>query len=192
MTYKNLLPILLLSFACSGSASASSVSLFDDSFSITNATGTIAARWGTYSGGNFTPFLGSIYNSNNSGYADVSTPELSVSISQSDNSVVASNTQLALAIVNIAETDSYSSSALQVVLTDSSWLAPTFVSGPSTVSFNFSSNTTALRGTFNYSALGNDTITLATTAVPEPASAAMLGGLFALGYTVTRRRRTTR
>ena len=183
---------LFLSIALVVSAKANSVVLEDFDFSVAgfnNASGVIAARWGTYSGGVFTQLLGNSYNAlSNSGYVDFSGPELSVYLTQSDNTNVTAGTQLALALIDISENANYSVGAAKVVLVDTNWVVPTFVGTSTSVTYSFSASTSAVVGSFNYNG-GNEQMAL-VSAVPEPATWAALAGLASLGFCCWRKRRS--
>lgn len=194
----NTIKLLVASVAAgiASTAYSNSISIFDDTFSFLNgsssvANGTYDARWGTFSGGVFTPFLGASENVNNSGYIalDPFGNEIQVSFAQTNNNVVAASTQLALAFTATLDGSSYSDSAPQVILTDASWVAPTFVflSTP-IVQFSMTANTTALRGTYSFNG-GNQVLNIASSAIPEPSSFAAIAGLGILGFAASRRRR---
>lgn len=175
------------------SAFANSVALTDFSFSLFNgdvqvADATLDVRWGTYSGGVFTPFLSAAYNDNNTGYADLSSPELSVSLTQGDNVAVPAGTVLALAITNFDFGTTYTPSEFEVILTDPTWVAPTFaLVGLPDLDLTLTSNTTALKGQYSFNG-GNEILNL--QAIPEPSAFAALAGLAVLGGVATRRRRS--
>jgi len=165
----------------SESRAVSSIVLYDDSFTIMVNNNPVndrylSALWGTYSNGIFNPLP------DGTGYVDpgVDFLEMQVSYSKVDNSDVVANTLLVLAIydadlVNFTAAP-YNSSYEKAVLTDASWLAPSFDNTPNMESFVLTSNTTALVGTFSYNG-GNETIGL----VPEPSTMHLtLLGLLAL------------
>jgi len=177
---------------CSSAAFANSVGIADFTFSFFNGpsavtTGAYDARWGSFSGGLFTPFLGAVSTNDNLGYFDASGPEIAVTFAQIDNSNVAAGTQLSLSLTLAEYASIFSNAAPQVILTDPSWIAPTFVflTEPQIV-FSFTSNTTAQRGLFSFNG-GNEIL---NTVIPEPSSFAALAGLAAVGMVVTRRRRS--
>ena len=168
-------------FMLSESKAVSSIVLYDDSFTIMVDNNPVSDRylsalWGTYINGIFNPLP------NGTGYVDpgVDFLEMQVSYSKVDNSDVVTNTLLALAIydadlVNFTAAP-YNSSYEKAVLTDASWLAPSFDNTPNMESFVLTSNTTALVGTFSYNG-GNETIGV----VPEPSTMHLtLLGLLAL------------
>lgn len=157
-------------FMLSESKAASSIVLYDDSFTIMVNNNPVSDRylsalWGTYSNGIFNPLP------NGTGYVDpgVDFLEMQISYSKIDNSDIAANTLLALAIydadlINFTAAP-YNSSYNKAVLTDVSWRAPPFDNTPNMESYVFTSNTTALVGTFSYNG-GNETIGV----VPEPST----------------------
>lgn len=168
-------------FMLSESKAVSSIVLYDDSFTIMVNNNPVSDRylsalWGTYSNGIFNPLP------NGTGYVDpgVDFLEMQISYSKIDNSDIAANTQLALAIydallVNFTAA-SYDSLYDKAILTDVSWRAPPFNNTPNMESFVLTSNTTALVGTFSYNR-GNETIGV----VPEPSTIHLaLLGLLAL------------
>lgn len=189
MKLRTKLASLALCFLCAAVVRAGTVTLSDETFSVTSfdsSSSTIALRWGIYDNGVFTQLLGDAYNASNSGYVDFSEPELAVVFTQNNNANIAPGTQLALAVINIGETAAYSASAAKAVLVDASWLAPTFTVASSNV-YSFSANTSAVIGTYSFNG-GNDIIAL--SAIPEPATAAALLGVAAIGFCGFRRRRT--
>lgn len=157
-------------FMLSESKAVSSIVLYDDSFTIMVNNNPVSDRylsalWGTYSNGIFNPLP------NGTGYVDpgVDFLEMQISYSKIDNSDIAANTQLALAIydallVNFTAA-SYDGLYDKAILTDVSWRAPPFNNTPNMESFVLTSNTTALVGTFSYNG-GNETIGV----VPEPST----------------------
>lgn len=160
------------------------ISAFIGATEITGAT-SIAVRYGTYSSSTFTPLFGNTYNSGNSGYFNGADKELILTLNQSDNTLFTAGNQLYISVLNLSELSNYSSSSAQVILTDTSWLVPTF-SLVSSNSINFTTNTSAVQGTYQYNA-GSPVLGL--TAVPEPATYAALFGVASLGVCVWRKRR---
>ena len=165
----------------SESKAVSSIVLYDDSFSVLVDNNTVSNRymsalWGTYSNGVFSPLP------NGTGFVDTGVDflEMQINYSKIDNSDVAVNTQLVLAIYDVDLVNftaaPYNSSYDKAILTDTLWRAPPFDSTPNMESFVFSSNTTALVGTFSYNG-GNEIIGV----VPEPSTLHLtLLGLLAL------------
>lgn len=159
------------------------ISLFSEGDAVTS--GSYAVRFGTYEEGVFTPYLGSSYNAANTGFISADDGEMYGTLTQSDNSNVPAFSQMYLSVSLISETSDYDFSAPQAILTDSTWLAPTFTL-TSQNSFEFTSGTTAVVGAFDYNE-GAPVISVA--AVPEPAAAAALLGVAAIGICGLRRRR---
>jgi hypothetical protein len=181
---------------------ASSLTLEDFSYALQDpngssltGNGSITALWGTYSAGAFTPLITSTPNSaTNSGYAAISGDDLLVNLSQSNNNNVIAGTALSISFYNLPEGSTYSATANQIVLTDPTWVAPTFVFGTSATAVNFTSSTTTQAltgflnaGTFTFSSGGSDILRLAT--IPEPSTYALmaLGGLVL--FFIARRRK---
>ena len=178
--------------AAVSTVNANSVSLYDDSFSFFNGnteitSGTYNVLWGTYSSGSFTPLLGVAPSDDNSGYMDISgiNQELTATLAQSNNNNIAAGAQLALAITLQADNTNYDPLPLKVVLTDPTWVAPTFVflSDP-IISVELTNSTTALSGVYSYNG-GNEIL----STVPEPSTFAALAGVSVLGLAALRRRR---
>ena len=169
-------------FMVADSRAVSSIVLYDDSFSVIMNNSPVnnrymSALWGTYNNGIFSALP------NGTGFVDTGVDflEMQINYSKIDNSEIAVNTQLALAIydadlVNFTAVP-YNSSYDKAILTDASWRAPLFDTTPNMESFVFSSNTTALVGTFSYNG-GNEVIGV----VPEPSAASLmvLGGALSL------------
>ena len=168
-------------FMVADSRAVSSIVLYDDSFSVIVNNSPVnnrymSALWGTYNNGIFSALP------NGTGFVDTGVDflEMQINYSKIDNSEIVVNTQLALAIydadlVNFTAAP-YDSSYDKAILTDASWLAPSFDNTPNMESFVFSSNTTALVGTFSYNG-GNEVIGV----VPEPSTIHLtLLGLLAL------------
>jgi hypothetical protein len=168
-------------FMVAESKAVSSIVLYDDSFSVIVNNSPVnnrymSALWGTYNNGIFSALP------NGTGFVDTGVDflEMQINYSKIDNSEIVVNTQLALAIydadlVNFTAAP-YDSSYDKAILTDASWLAPSFDNTPNMESFVFSSNTTALVGTFSYNG-GNEVIGV----VPEPSTIHLtLLGLLAL------------
>ena len=161
-------------FMVAESKAVSSIVLYDDSFSVIVNNSPVnnrymSALWGTYNNGIFSALP------NGTGFVDTGVDflEMQINYSKIDNSEIAVNTQLALAIydadlVNFTAVP-YNSSYDKAILTDASWRAPLFDTTPNMESFVFSSNTTALVGTFSYNG-GNEVIGV----VPEPSAASLM------------------
>jgi hypothetical protein len=186
-----------LVFSISLPAKAETLNFYDDSFAVFNngsllssSTPYFSAVWGKWDAGTsmFSTIVG--INASNTGYVDLSTPELIVALNQTTNSNIASGAQLALAIYNspLLETppgsgtllaSSYNTSVNRAILVDSSWTAPTFANNANPLSYAFTAGTSAVFGTFSYNG-GTEQIGM----VPEPSTGALLmigaAGLVAL------------
>jgi hypothetical protein len=169
---------------------AETLYLEDFSFTISNPQGSevLSARWGVWNG---SQFVQAVTSASNAGYVDVAGPEIGVSLSQTNNTTFAQGSQMALAIFTDGSADAQSLNWNQgtyaAVLVDSSWIAPAFNNNANFVNFNFSSSTSAVRGSFNYNG-GNETIGL-VSAVPEPTTYAALFSVATLGFCIWRKRR---
>ena len=146
----------------------------------------LAAFWGSYSGDVFTPVSGGV----NAGYFGLGGDDSLASFSTTTNigTVVAGST-LYLGIFDVASGSPFSSvtdSTARVILSDPTWIAPTFNTSPGSQTVELTSNTTAVFGNYTFGA-GNQTIGL--VAVPEPSSFAALAGFAVLGLAASRRRR---
>lgn len=190
---KNILLAATLSAGAFASLSnANTFGLYDDTFSLFNGetaitSGVFEARWGSWDGSLFTPYLGNNAVAGNSGYIDIESPELVANLSQGDNNNVPVGASLFLALTLIPDDGVYVSSNTEAILTDPSWVAPTFVflENPF-ISAVFSQNTTAVKGQFSFNG-GNEIINLV---IPEPSSFAAIAGLAVVGMAATRRRRS--
>ena len=157
---------------------ASTVKVLDSSFNVTStpalgALEIIAARLGTWSGGVFTALPTS------GGAFDNDLRELSVTVSNSTNAGagLSAGTAFAVAIYKATSTTAYSSSFLQAVLTDSTWIMPALGFDTIVNTFTPTANAVAVIGSYSFSA-NNQMVTLGSlAAVPEPSVAS----LFALG-----------
>lgn len=171
---------------------AETLSLYDDSFTISGLptafnSSILSARWGVWSAGTST-FTQAVTSSVAAGYVDIATPELSVTLSQINNNIYASGTQMALAIFASSAGDSQalnwgaSIPAYHGIFTDTSWVAPSFSNSPAFVNFTLTANTTALVGGYAFNS-GNQTLTL----IPEPSSLS-LGALGLVSVLALRRK----
>jgi hypothetical protein len=198
----------LLAFVCASSlalagvAHAGSVAVEDFNTTIflptsTPVTDTISASWGTYSGGVFTPLFGATQSTINSGYFDAPENELFVGLTQSDNTLLAAGTAMFVSIFNVpggSGTSTWFSSAEQIVLSDPTWIAPTFTLATPELTWTLGSSTVAMSlaqfggstGTYSFND-GAPQVTL----VPEPSTYALLGlaSLALGGYAMRRRNR---
>jgi hypothetical protein len=126
-----------IAIACLLSASAfatDSVVLEDFSYSIsgnTAITGTnyIAAFWGTYNAGTFTPTPGA-----NNGFSGLNGTDMTVTLSSTTNTgIIAPGALFAVGFFDITNGSSFASttpSTARAILTDSNWIAPTFSTSP--------------------------------------------------------------
>ena len=146
---------------------------------------TLGVRWGFWSGSSFTQATGAI----NAGYLAIAGGEFSTSLSAISNTgdLATTGQQLYLSIY-YANTAGDSSNASwssaftnYAILSDPTWVVPTFALDPTLTGLSFSSNTVALVGSISGpSSAGASTITLSSGAVPEPSTYALLA-LGALG-----------
>jgi hypothetical protein len=179
------------------SLKAETLSIYDDTFSVNglpggSATTILSGRWGVWNPGTAT-FVQAITTSLNAGYVEIAAPELVITLNQGSNVNYTAGTQMALAIfarTSIADSQNLNWTSTGVnygaVLTDTSWLAPTFNVNANPVSFLLTANTTALVGSYSFNS-GNQTIgvaDLSLAAIPEPSVASLLAlgtvGLVAL------------
>lgn len=171
-----------------------SLSLFSDSFSFVSGASlsdgqVYSARLGVWDGGFNQRVAGTVHT----GFMEVNLSpdffELSVVLSQIDNTNFSVGEQFSLAIFTDgsgdAQTLDWSNGSFVdfIIVTDPSWLIPTFSNNPATLTYDFSSNTTAVVGNFDWNA-GSPIL----TAVPEPSTYAAIVGLIALALVGYRRR----
>ncbi|MFA6960498.1 MAG: hypothetical protein WC205_07100 [Opitutaceae bacterium] len=183
--------VLMVFVVSAFSLKAETLALFDSTLSVVGAPGgaqILSARWGIWNG---SIFIEAVNSSANVGYLELSPAELSVSLSQTDNTIYASNTVLALAIFTNGSADAQALNwggtvTNAVILTDTSWVTPSFTNSGNVTSFSFTANTTAVMGSYSFNG-GSQILTL--SAVPEPTAFAALFGMFTLGYACWYRRR---
>jgi hypothetical protein len=180
---------LSVGFLTTLSLKAETLSLYTDSISIAGGPSSatvLGARWGVWNG---TSFIQAVTSGANAGYVDLTGgPETSITLNQTNNSVYVAGTALAIAIygnngVLDSQAVNYSTSQgiagfTQAVLTNTSWVAPTFANNANPVSFNFT-GATAVVGSY-----ASNTITM----VPEPSTYALLA-IGAVGLFLSFRRR---
>lgn len=171
------------------SSKAETLSLYDATFTISGLptafnSSILSARWGVWNAETST-FTQAVTSSVAAGYVEIAAPELSVTLSQINNNVYASGTQMAFAIFANSAGDSQalnwgaSVPTYRGIFTDTTWIAPSFSNTPAFVNFTLTANTTALVGDYAFNA-GNQTLTL----IPEPSSLSLgalgLASIFAL------------
>jgi hypothetical protein len=199
---KKLYSILTSLIAATAFSHASVLTLEDFDFTLLNPAGTaltapysnITGLWGTYSSGVFTPLITSTPNAaTNSGYAALAGDDMLVNLSQSNNNLVVAGATLSISFYKLEEGSTYSSTVDQIVLTDPTWIAPTFVfgTGSNSVSFTSSTSTQLLSGfqnagTYTYND-GTESLRFAS-AVPEPSTYALMA-VGAVGLFLSFRRR---
>lgn len=178
--------VLVTIVSCIGQDSLRSetLSIYDSDFSVSNVpSGAIilSGRWGLWDSLN-SAFIQDVTSSLNSGYVDLSGPELSITLNQLNNSIYTTGTPLALAIFSDGSPDSQSlnwggSVTNGAILTDPTWLVPIFGNNATPIDWSFHSNTVAVLGTFSFNG-GSEQIGLVGT-VPEPETWALLAGSLA-------------
>lgn len=189
-----LIPLIFL--LTSNLLKAETLSIFDDSFTFVSAQSlldgqTYSARFGVWNG----DFDQRVTGPANTGVMEISLSsdffELTAGVSQIDNTNFAVGEQFSVAIFsdgsNDAQALNWSDGSLIdfVILTDPSWLIPTFSNNSAFIFYSFSSNTTAVAGGFDWN--GGSPI---LTAVPEPSTYAAIVGLLALAMVGYRRFRS--
>ena len=181
----------LIALTAISASQAGTFSIYSESLTISGINSPIAALWGSYSSGVFTPLLTSTPTGGlNTGYYDNGGPETTADLSQNNNNTIAEGTSLYLSIYNLPAGSAYSSTVNQIVLNDPTWIAPTF-GLTSSNSVDFTANTVVNNlsgftgGSYSYN-LGAPTISL--SAVPEPSTYALMA-LGGLGLFLAARRR---
>jgi len=200
---KTLLSGVFAVIATCPSLKAETLSIYDDTFIVNGLPplavgGILSGRWGQWNAVTSTFTQAIIDNTAAAGYVDQrgTTKELEITLNQTSNSTYVSGSLLALAIFS---SNSANSQALSwsltpggarqaaitawAVLTDASWVAPSFsLVGPQ-VDFTFTANTQAVQGSFSGGAAGGVGIQTITM-IPEPSSVSLLAigvaGLVAL------------
>ena len=187
--------IVLIAIGFATAAKASTVTIYDDSFSTTVSgianTQVLSAVFGSWDSATstFTAFG----NVKTLGYGvfdnTPAAPELQVLLNQTSPLTglnIAAGTNMALGLYNALDSSTtlWNTSVARAVLTDVNWVAPNWTSTGNDKTYGFAATTTAVFGTFTYSATGNDSIGLTLGAIPEPSVASLLAlgtvGLVAL------------
>ena len=184
----------LLALAAISASQAGTFSIYSDTLNISGISTNISALWGSYSSGVFTPLLTSTPTVGlNTGFYDgtATTKELDVTLSQNNNNTILAGASLYLSIYNLPEGSTYSATANQIVLSDPTWIAPTFgissSSSPELTANTVVNNLSGFTGgSYSYNA-GNPSLALAS-AVPEPSTYALLA-VGAVGLFLSFRRR---
>ena len=186
----------LLALAAISASQAGTFSIYSDTLNISGISTNISALWGSYSSGVFTPLLTSTPTVGlNTGFYDgtATTKELDVTLSQNNNNTILAGASLYLSIYNLPEGSTYSATANQIVLSDPTWIAPTFgissSSSPELTANTVVNNLSGFTGgSYSYNA-GNPLISL--SAVPEPSTYALLAiGAVGLFFSFRRRKAT--
>ena len=200
---KTLLSGVFAVIATCPSLKAETLSIYDDTFILNGLPslavgGILSGRWGQWDAVTSTFTQAIIDPTAAAGFVDLrgTTKELEITLNQTSNSTYASGSLLALAIF---ASNSANSQALSwgltaggakqaaitawAVLTDTSWVAPSFAVNGNAVDFTFTANTQAVIGSFSGGAAGGVGIQTITM-VPEPSSVSLLvlgvAGLVAL------------
>lgn len=193
MKKSKILHILLLVCAITSASKAETVSIYDDSFSVSGTSvgvNFLGVRWGTWN--SETSTFTQLITTNNDGYVDLAAPEFAVTLNQTTNTTYAQNTQFAIAIYSNGTPDSSglnwsSSYTYKAILTDTSWIAPLFNNNATMVNYTLGAATTAVIGSYSFNS-DSQMITL----IPEPSSASLLvSGLLGL-WLSNRRNKTVR
>ena len=186
----------LLALTAISASQAGTFSISSEDLTISGISTIISGLWGSYSSGVFTPLLTSTPTpGQNTGYYDgtSTTKELDVTLSQNNNNTILVGASLYLSIYNLPEGSAYSATANQIVLSDPTWIAPTFgISSSSSPEFTANTVVNNLSGftggSYSYNA-GNPSISL--SAVPEPSTYALLAiGAVGLFFSFRRRKAT--
>jgi hypothetical protein len=171
--------LVLAALLAANASWAETLSIYDDSFTMVNVPGSVGSsgilsgRWGVWDSSTST-FTQAVTSTLAAGYVDLSGPELSITLNQITNATYTNGTLMALAIFTNGSSDSqalnYSPTYnFRAVLIDPLWQAVGFANNANMVNYVFSSNTTAVVGSYSYNG-GADVITL----VPEPATGSLL------------------
>jgi hypothetical protein len=180
---------VLLGF--SASLYSETLTTFDADFSVSNVPVTsniLSGRWGVWDSLSST-FTQAVTSGLNTGYVDIFSPEMLVTLNQSNNLIYPVNTQMALAIFtdgsSDAQTLNWGGATYAAILTDTTWLAPAFAVNTNPVNFNLGASTIAVFGTYSNND-GNQQIGL--TSVPEPDTWALLAASLTTVMVFRRRR----
>jgi hypothetical protein len=200
---KPLLSWVFAVIATCSSLKAETLSIYDETFIVNGLPplavgGILSGRWGQWNASTSTFTQAIIDPTPAVGYVDLrgSVKELMITLNQTSNSTYAIGSKMALAIFasNSANSQALSWSLTAggakqaavtawAVLTDSSWVAPSFAVNGNAVDFTFTANTQAVQGSFSGGAVGGAGIQTITM-IPEPSSASLLAlgvaGLVAL------------
>lgn len=173
---------LLTLLGIASPAKAEGLYLYNDVFTFNNlpvglsTTAILSGRWGKWDPATLA-FSQQITDSSNLGYVDLASPgEITVSLSQIDNTVYSVGTQLSLALFAVGtapnvQTQNFAAATHAVILQDPSWIVPLFTNVPDLSDIFITANTSAVFGSFNFNG-GNEIFTMAV--IPEPSSMSLV------------------